>query len=627
MKKSLLLGLSLCAGVMGFSQVQRGHVAAELQNLAAPSLAATAESYNTLSNTVSPVTKSVLESTEAEIGGTRYDLWTNQATQNRLYRFADGTIGAVWTFGNANPNYADRGTGYNYYDGAAWGTAPDARIESVKTGWPSYGALGTNGEFVVSHGGDNLNISTRSEKGTGDWNYSTLTCPAGHELLWPRVVTSGDDHNTMHVIAVTSSEKGGGSVYKGLDGALLYYRSTDGGQTWSDDQVLPGLTSDDNYGFGGDMYATAEPRGNTVAFVVGDNWHDLALMKSTDNGETWNKTIIWRHPYQKWNNSVTDTIYAPDGTVSVAIDMAGKCHVAFGTGRVKGAEDGSSWFPFTGCVAYWNEGMDSWLEENVAIQRDVLRVDNLETSGNLIGYVPDIDGNGQIDYVGTELEVVAKYYSGAASMPYIHIDGSNNIFVTFTAMTEGFDNGTQQYRHIWANASADGGNTWGIGGDNEIKDLTNGFAHTYDECVFPTIASSSDENIYFIFNADDEPGLSVRGDEDPASDNRIIFQACPKADLLPSWGVKNNSVENVSVAQNFPNPVVANTQIAVNVNTSAQVSIEIVNMLGQVVYTQNAGVVKGNYNFNVNASQFDAGVYFYTVKAGENSVTKKMIVK
>ena len=42
-------------------------------------------------------------------------------------------------------------------------------------------------------------------------------------------------------------------------------------------------------------------------------------------------------------------------------------------------------------------------------------------------------------------------------MPQLTIDENNNIFLLFSGITETFDNGTQQYRHIWSRASYDGG--------------------------------------------------------------------------------------------------------------------------------------------------------------------------
>ena len=60
---------------------------------------------------------------QEQIGTTQYDLQTNQALgSSRLHLFDDGTLSAVWTMGFAGAEpWADRGTGYNYFDGTSWG--------------------------------------------------------------------------------------------------------------------------------------------------------------------------------------------------------------------------------------------------------------------------------------------------------------------------------------------------------------------------------------------------------------------------------------------------------------------------------------------------------------------------
>ena len=94
---------------------------------------------------------SYLDPEEEIIGNSFYDLQSNGACQNRIYYYPDGTIGAVWTFGLDFPGFTDRGTGYNYFDGNTWNDWPEERIESDRTGWPSYAPLGENGEIVFSH--------------------------------------------------------------------------------------------------------------------------------------------------------------------------------------------------------------------------------------------------------------------------------------------------------------------------------------------------------------------------------------------------------------------------------------------------------------------------------------------
>ncbi|MCK5339206.1 MAG: hypothetical protein KAJ50_10355, partial [Bacteroidales bacterium] len=135
---------------------------------------------------------------ETIIGETWYDLQTNKSVQNRVYRYADGTIGAVWTRGIDASAFPDRGTGYNYYDGTEWGPSPTTRIESIRCGWPSYSPLGPDGELVISHdfGASVLYFNERDVKGTGSWIETTYVYSTGPPALsWPRHITSGPDNN------------------------------------------------------------------------------------------------------------------------------------------------------------------------------------------------------------------------------------------------------------------------------------------------------------------------------------------------------------------------------------------------------------------------------------------------
>ncbi len=53
-----------------------------------------------------------------------YDLQTNGSSQNRIYLFDDGFIGATWTYGMESSSYPDRGTGYNSFNGFSWQPYP-----------------------------------------------------------------------------------------------------------------------------------------------------------------------------------------------------------------------------------------------------------------------------------------------------------------------------------------------------------------------------------------------------------------------------------------------------------------------------------------------------------------------
>jgi len=83
----------------------------------------------------------------------------------------------------------------------------------------------------------------------------------------------------------------------------------------------------------------------------------------------------------------------------------------------------------------------------------------------------------------------------------------------------------------------------------------------------------------------------------------------------------------ITVSQNQPNPFSGNTSIDITSNTMAPVSVEVSNMIGQTVNRMDAGIIQGSKKITINAHDLKAGVYFYTVIVGHESLTKKMIIE
>lgn len=81
------------------------------------------------------------------------------------------------------------------------------------------------------------------------------------------------------------------------------------------------------------------------------------------------------------------------------------------------------------------------------------------------------------------------------------------------------------------------------------------------------------------------------------------------------------------VSQNQPNPFTGTTTIEVKTSTSGNLMIEVSNLMGQRVYTYQAGTINGTNKIQINANDLESGVYFYTVRVGDESITKKMIVE
>jgi hypothetical protein len=82
-----------------------------------------------------------------------------------------------------------------------------------------------------------------------------------------------------------------------------------------------------------------------------------------------------------------------------------------------------------------------------------------------------------------------------------------------------------------------------------------------------------------------------------------------------------------SLSQNYPNPFNPSTTIRFALPKSGHVELKIYNTLGQEVATLvNEEKVAGTYSMQWNASRVASGVYFYQLKAGEFSQTRKLLL-
>jgi hypothetical protein len=544
-----------------------------------------------------------------------YDMQTNSSQQNRLFRFGDGTMGGVCTMSPDDNPFTNRGSGYNYYDGTNWGTPPAARVETVRTGWPSYLPYGAGGEMIIAHqsGTTPLIISKRATKGAGAWTQSELAAPSGAAgLLWPRVVSNGPDNMYIHIICMTSPTGNGGVVYQGLDGALVYNRSLDGGTTWGGWEILDGMTSTEYPGFNGDAYAWAEPMGETLCFTVGDSWQDQFIMKSTDNGDNWTKTMIWSCPWNFWAGpDTTGIFYCSDGCNAVALDLTGKAHVLFGLQRAMGDATGAKfWYPFTDGLIYWNEDMPELPQD--------LDPDVLYANGNYIGWVLDT----MVFY--QQIEELAHYYNSLSSMPTLVVDQSNFLYAIWAGVTTLKDPNSFMLRHIFMRASTDGGVTW----KDTIMDLTGDFLYTWSECVYPFAAPNPSDMIYVLFQEDDEGGIYVRGlqgaqgQTGPTTNNLTVLST----DVITGVNEKYNP--NITATRIFPNPVHGTGILDLTLKTGGNLTVVVSNVVGQKVMEIPMGFVNaGPQQIRVDASQLTKGAYFVTIKLNNESVTSKMIVE
>jgi photosystem II stability/assembly factor-like uncharacterized protein len=82
-----------------------------------------------------------------------------------------------------------------------------------------------------------------------------------------------------------------------------------------------------------------------------------------------------------------------------------------------------------------------------------------------------------------------------------------------------------------------------------------------------------------------------------------------------------------SLAQNYPNPFNPTTVISFQLAAQENVSLKIYNILGKEIASLVHGTMNaGSYSVPFDANRLSSGIYFYTLKAGARSETKKMML-
>ena len=128
---------------------------------------------------------------------------------------------------------------------------------------------------------------------------------------------------------------------------------------------------------------------------------------------------------------------------------------------------------------------------------------------------------------------------------------------------------------------------------NNITDI---LSFTVHSGVDPTVTLSGSVNTLVVTSA-------VPGDDDP---------------LIP---------QAFSLHQNYPNPFNPMTTISFDLPQRSETTLEVFNLLGQSVDKFDLGVLSaGRNSFTYNAGNMPSGVYFYSVTAGNNKATMKMVL-
>jgi hypothetical protein len=162
------------------------------------------------------------------------------------------------------------------------------------------------------------------------------------------------------------------------------------------------------------------------------------------------------------------------------------------------------------------------------------------------------------------------------------------------SLTGGTDNGDFSL-YVSVNGVSPKGTQWG---PRESLDTIPAKAYTIDNEI--------------VLNS---PGRSVQF---------ILVEAGTK--ILNSTSIAGN-IKTEPVVLNYPNPFINTTTIQFQTTSNAHVSLDVYNQTGKKIITLvNEVSPARSYNVQFDGSSLPGGIYFYTLKVGNYSTTRKMIL-
>lgn len=588
--------------------------------------------------------------TEMEVGSTVHDRQSNNSPMARVHNWGNGKVSATWMMsvtGSEQAGFADRGTGYNQKpENGDFGVPPSARLEDVQSGWPNYFVTANGTEICISHRqisaavGFEL-ILLRRAAGASNWTKSILPKNTSKAGLWVRACAGGPDGNTIHLIYMTAPTNFGGDLVDGLNGTLRYLRSTDAGLNWDKvDLALPGLTSAEWRidGIGRDAYSI-DAHNNSVAIGVFGFNSDCILIKSNDNGNTWQQPrVINDFPLDKWisgdgytfdqiayrfnpditpaPNGITDSLamMTSDQTGSVLVDDAGKAHAFFPTIFIRDPDTTKdavyTWYPrYNIGITYWNEDLP-------------------DDKGFFMANAPDLNGDNTLG--NPDGEFFNYGFDGLSTFPNAGMDAEGRIYLVYTSHHDEFLVGSNIARHPFIVKSAPHDYTrWSDPVEVFARDLVaDSNLIALKEHNYPILARKVDGYAHVVCQQDEESGITfdVTGNQSPST-NLMVYMALP-VDRIPEPAAVATR-EPARTALNLrlsPNPVSGRARVSFKAAQSETAWLTVFDARGATVLNRRQAVQEGLNQIELDTQTLPNGLYQVQLR-GENTVgMAKMMV-
>lgn len=205
------------------------------------------------------------------------------------------------------------------------------------------------------------------------------------------------------------------------------------------------------------------------------------------------------------------------------------------------------------------------------------------------------------------------YHSVEASSSFVH----NLLFINTSAAT-------QTYTIRKTEVSI---NTVGAGDKASAYFCTGLNCYTGSSASF-SLAAGDTMDVTLDLDEATVKGLSVAdykfADANNTTDNLVLSERYNDPSS-PYLSVSERSLfSNVSGV--YPNPSKNGSSITVNSKSSADVSLSVINALGDVVYTKPVSLSAGSNVISTGSETLSAGVYFVTISGANTSISRKFVV-
>ncbi|MBM2816301.1 MAG: hypothetical protein HW421_3063 [Ignavibacteria bacterium] len=575
----------------------------------------------------------------------------------------------------SNGTYASLGTYFNFLDGTTTPPSPEGPWVRAEKRIAVPGSIVQKSDgsvFTISHScatmvsaqGRRLTLSgpmnlSKNQAFVNTFTTDSIVTPDGY---FPRLAIDGSSN--LHLIF--NHRNPTSTNFNNIG----YMRSTDGGNTWSQELVMTGvnafdITAQGQYSAAGHDAYTIDANGSNVVIAWIDRNLNFAYRKSTDKGENWDT------PNYVFYNGSLDTVLYPNSTtykghsdtvpsaglhIDAILDDNGNIHTVCNiinvvrTGDVD-LDDNSEWYfvpgqdTIKGVGYYFRWGFNykyipaSTTEQSVYHAAGTpagigLAYPKQGTIGHYYPF-PNTDRN---------LDDSAKCFAGyAVGYPQLSFGEDGFLYFVYTSVMDSLNpnadadevlftatnDPTRQYyffnRHIFVTRMDMTTFTW-----SEPYNIT---PIGYD-CAYPSVSKKSpmingEIKIPIIYQYDKNPFnwitfnrfVSNMTDEPKIMFNLFPFKAWTAGVETLNDNASNNTLEIV------PNPATDASKINFSITKPGDVSIGIFNLLGQQVASlANETLATGSYSIPLQIENLNQGTYFITLKSGSVAITKPMQV-